>query len=106
MKEKLELLGQCQVDSGQLYEWLKGNEEDVPLVFGLAEDKRGHLLSQWTDGVTLTTVNVFTWRMNVGALKTGSVVEKYNARWMRTDCMYCVRELETLADLFLLSAKL
>ena len=33
LKEKLELLGPFQVASGQLNEWLKGNGEDVHLVF-------------------------------------------------------------------------
>ena len=33
LKETLELLGPFQVASGQLNEWLNGNEEDVPLVF-------------------------------------------------------------------------
>ena len=33
LKENLELLGPFQVASGQLNEWLKGDEEDVHLVF-------------------------------------------------------------------------
>ena len=73
LKEKLELLGPFQVASSQLYEWLNGNEEDAHLVFDLAAETRDHLLSQWADGVTSTTVNDFTWRMNVEALKTGPV---------------------------------
>ena len=50
--------------------------------------------------VTSTTVNDLMWRMNVEALKTGSVVEKYDAHWMRTDCIFCVREFETPAHPF------
>ena len=101
LEDRLILLGPIQVSSSQVYTWLKEEEEDVPLVFDLDDQKRAHLHSVWGDGTIPAPLKCFMWRLGLGALKTGSFVAKYNMPGMKTSCMFCVGNLETPAHLFL-----
>ena len=47
LDDRLDLLRPIQVSSSQVYTWLKEEEDDIPLVFDLDDQKRAPLHTMW-----------------------------------------------------------
>ena len=91
-------------DTNQVYSWLMDQGEVLALVHppGFANGEvAAHIYKIITYGNVATPVADFVWRCVRGALKTGEVVARFRIPEMRTQCLFCDSELESVSHLFL-----
>jgi hypothetical protein len=88
----------------QIYEWLGDGERRLDLVNppGPWDDAvTGRIYAALNFGKVPTLVSDFIWRSVRGALKTGDFVARFKWPNLKTHCMFCNVETETVCHLYL-----
>lgn len=88
----------------QIHQWLIGKEEVLPLCHPPGDWSQQEVASIYkviSYGRVATPASDFIWRSIRGALKTGEKLRDFKIPNLRTACIFCTSELESVCHLYL-----